>query len=66
MVHVNILRSIDDWLGMRGKILSQRSLLNGVACLEEANRAANDSYTSFGEGKAETKLFLLELSAFLF
>ena len=60
VIHVNILRSIDTWQGMRGKILSQRSLLNGVRSLEEANRAANDSYTHFGEGKLKNIAFYLK------
>lgn len=63
-IHVNILRSIDNWQGMRGKILSQRSLLNGVACLEKANRAANDSYTNFGEGKLENIVFYLTIEEY--
>ncbi len=50
-LQMNILRSIDNWEGMRGKILAQRSLLNGVNSLEKANRRSDDCYVAFSEGK---------------
>ena len=52
VLHVSILRSIDNWEGMRGIFLSQLSLLKGVTCLESASKSSNDSYTRFGEGKS--------------
>lgn len=51
LLHVNILRNIDNWNGMRGKILSQRALLNGVMCLEDASCRTDTSYANFKEGK---------------
>lgn len=59
-IHINIIRNIDNWNGMRGKILSQRSLLKGVTCLEHTSLHANKSYTNFAEGK----LFFTALSIF--
>uniref|UniRef100_A0A7S3Q170 Uncharacterized protein n=2 Tax=Chaetoceros debilis TaxID=122233 RepID=A0A7S3Q170_9STRA len=48
-LQINILRGVDSWEGMRGKILAQRSLLNGVNCLEEASRHSDGCYVIFSE-----------------
>ncbi len=50
LLHVSILRGIDNWNGMRGKILSQRALLNGVTGLESSSRGSDTSHASFKEG----------------
>lgn len=48
-LQMNILRSIDSWEGMRGKILAQRPLLNGVNSLENTSRQTDDCYVAFSE-----------------
>ena len=49
-LQMNLLRSIDSWQGMRGKILAQRPLLNGLNSLEDASRLTDDCYVAFSEG----------------
>mmetsp|Transcript_10434 Transcript_10434/g.19518 ORF Transcript_10434/g.19518 Transcript_10434/m.19518 type:complete len:1240 (+) Transcript_10434:95-3814(+) len=49
LLHVSILRNIDSWEGMRGKILSQKALLNGISSLENSRLVGYNSFSSFFE-----------------
>jgi len=45
-LHVSILRGMDSWQGLRGELVSQRALLNGVSVLEGGNDLSEQSYAS--------------------
>jgi hypothetical protein len=53
LLHVSILRNIDCWEGLRGKILSQKALLHGVSSLENSRMIGCNSFSSFFEGKSK-------------
>mmetsp|Transcript_10785 Transcript_10785/g.12489 ORF Transcript_10785/g.12489 Transcript_10785/m.12489 type:complete len:1540 (-) Transcript_10785:2-4621(-) len=44
---LDILKGVDSWEGMRGKIIGQRALLSGVAALEKTRDISHDSTKSF-------------------
>lgn len=49
LLHVSILRNIDSWDGLRGKIVSQKALLDGVSSLEESRKVGCGGFSSFFE-----------------
>jgi hypothetical protein len=46
-LHLDILKGIDSWEGMRGKIIAQRALLDGVESLENAYEISSKSSERF-------------------
>ena len=45
-LHMSILRGMDSWEGVRGELVSQRALLDGVSTLESGFGVSEDSYVS--------------------
>jgi len=45
-LHMSILRGMDSWEGVRGELVSQRALLDGVSTLEIGNGVSESSYAS--------------------
>ena len=45
-LHMSILRGMDSWEGVRGELVSQRALLDGVSTLETGNGISENSYAS--------------------
>ena len=45
-LHMSILRGMDSWEGVRGELVSQRALLDGVSTLETGIGVSEDSYAS--------------------
>lgn len=45
-LHMSILRGMDSWEGVRGELVSQRALLDGVSSLETGIGVSEDSYAS--------------------
>jgi hypothetical protein len=45
-LHMSILRGMDSWEGVRGELVSQRFLLDGVSTLETGNGISENSYES--------------------
>lgn len=45
-LHMSILRGMDSWEGVRGELVSQRALLDGVSTLEIGNVVSESSYVS--------------------
>lgn len=45
-LHMSILRGMDSWEGVRGELVSQRALLDGVSTLEIGNVVSESSYIS--------------------
>ena len=45
-LHMSILRGMDSWEGVRGELVSQRALLDGVSTLEIGIGVSEDSYAS--------------------
>lgn len=50
-IHMNIIKGLDSWEGLRGKIITQRALLAGVSTLEMGYRIADKSAISVSSGK---------------
>ena len=50
-LHMNIIKGLDSWEGLRGKIISQRALLAGVSTLEKGYEIADKSAISLSSGK---------------
>ena len=45
-LHMSILRGMDSWKGVRGELVSQRALLDGVSTLEKGFGVSENSYAS--------------------
>lgn len=43
MLHLDILRGLDSWEGLRGKFVSQRALLKGVSGMEQSREVFEES-----------------------
>ena len=51
MIHLDILRSLDSWEGLRGKFVSQRALLKGVSNMEQSREVFEESDLTLIDGK---------------
>lgn len=49
-IHMGILQDMDNWIEMRGKIITQRALLEGVEKLELSQQILEEDFYQFGEG----------------
>jgi hypothetical protein len=50
-LHLDIVRGLDAWEGMRGKFISQRSLIKGVAGVEQSKAIYEDSDLALIDGE---------------
>lgn len=50
-LQLDIVRGLDDWKGMRGRFVSQRSLLKGVAGIEQSKELYEESDLALIDGK---------------
>jgi hypothetical protein len=50
-LHLEIVTGLDSWEGMRGKFVSQRSLLKGVTGIEQSKELAEESTLALIDGK---------------
>lgn len=48
---LNIVRGLDSWAGMRGKFVAQRSLMKGVAGIEQSKEVYEESDLALIDGK---------------
>jgi hypothetical protein len=51
-LHLNVVRGLDSWEGMRGRFVSQRPLMKGVAGVEQSKDVAEESDLALIDGKA--------------
>ena len=58
-IHMVIIKGLDSWEGLRGKIISQRALLAGVSTLEVGYQIADKSAISLSSGKFRIMSVLL-------
>jgi hypothetical protein len=49
-LHLNVVRGLDSWEGMRGRFISQRSLMKGVAGIEQSKDIYEESDLAFIDG----------------
>jgi hypothetical protein len=49
--HLNIVGGLDSWAGMRGKFISQRSLLKGIAGIEQSKAISEEGDLALIDGK---------------
>lgn len=49
-LHLNVVRGLDSWEGMRGKFICQRSLLKGVAGVEQSKEIYEESDLALIDG----------------
>mmetsp|Transcript_26136 Transcript_26136/g.61382 ORF Transcript_26136/g.61382 Transcript_26136/m.61382 type:complete len:1098 (-) Transcript_26136:651-3944(-) len=50
MIHLDILRGLDSWEGLRGKFVSQRALLKGVSNMEQSREVFEESDLTLMDG----------------
>lgn len=50
-LHLNIVSGLDSWTGMRGKFVSQRSLLKGISGIEQSRSIAEEGDLTMIDGK---------------
>ncbi|GKY96950.1 hypothetical protein MPSEU_000654000 [Mayamaea pseudoterrestris] len=50
-LHLDVVRSLDSFAGMRGKFVSQRSLMKGVAGIEQSGALYEEAYISMIDGR---------------
>jgi hypothetical protein len=50
-LHLDIVRGLDSWEGMRGKFISQRSLIKGVAGVEQSKEIFEESDLALIDGE---------------
>ena len=55
-LHLGIVGGLDSWAGMRGKFVSQRSLLKGVAGIEQSKAIAEEGDLALIDGKFHYQL----------
>lgn len=48
--HLEVVRGLDSWSGMRGRFVSQRSLMKGVAGLEQSREVGEESDLALIDG----------------
>mmetsp|Transcript_24176 Transcript_24176/g.35812 ORF Transcript_24176/g.35812 Transcript_24176/m.35812 type:complete len:1362 (-) Transcript_24176:2038-6123(-) len=48
-LHLGVVQSIDSWEGMRGEIITQRALLNGVTMLASSSEVAEECNQTLSE-----------------
>lgn len=49
-LHLNVVRGLDSWEGMRGRFICQRSLMKGVACVEQSKETFEESDLALIDG----------------
>lgn len=49
-LHVNVVRGLDSWAGMRGKFVSQRSLMKGFAGIDQSKEVFEESDLALIDG----------------
>jgi len=50
-LHVNVVRGLDSWAGMRGKFVSQRSLMKGFDGIDQSKEIYEESDLALIDGK---------------
>lgn len=50
-LHVNVVRGLDSWAGMRGKFVSQRSLMKGFTGIDQSKEIYEESDLALIDGK---------------
>jgi hypothetical protein len=50
-LHLNVIRGLDSWEGMRGRFIGQRSLMKGVAGVEQSKEIYEESDLALIDGK---------------
>ena len=50
-LHVNVVRGLDSWAGMRGKFVSQRSLMKGFTGIDQSREIYEESDLALIDGK---------------
>lgn len=50
-LHLNVVRGLDSWEGLRGKFVSQRALLKGVSGIEQSRDVFDESDLALIDGK---------------
>lgn len=58
-LHLDLVRGLDAWEGMRGKFVSQRALLKGVAGVEQSKEIYEESDLALIDGKFAISRWLL-------
>jgi hypothetical protein len=53
----DIVKGLDSWPEMRGKFVSQRSLMKGVSGIEQSTDVSEESTLNFAEGKNRRLMF---------
>ena len=48
--HLEVVRGLDSWSGMRGRFVSQRSLMKGVTCMEQSKDVYEESDLALADG----------------
>jgi hypothetical protein len=48
--HLDVMRGLDSWSGMRGRFVSQRSLMRGVGGLEQSKEVREESDLALIDG----------------
>lgn len=51
--HIDIVKGLDSWVGMRGRFISQRALLKGVAGIEQSREVYEESDVALIDGTFE-------------
>jgi len=64
-LHLEILRGLDSWEGLRGKFVSQRALLKGVSGMEQSREVFEESDLTLIDGKLN-RFFLTIIIILLF
>lgn len=55
-LHLSIIRGLDSWEGMRGRFIGQRSLMKGVAGVEQSKELYEESDLALIDGKLQLML----------
>jgi hypothetical protein len=50
-LHLNVVGGLDSWVGMRGKFISQRSLLRGIEGIEQSKEISEEGDLALIDGK---------------
>lgn len=58
-LHLNVIRGLDSWEGMRGRFIGQRSLMKGVAGVEQSKDLFEESDLALIDGTFLLLMFLL-------
>ena len=58
-LHLEVVRGLDSWEGLRGKFVSQRALLKGVSGIQQSKEVFEESDLALIDGKFYSTMITL-------